>query len=183
MNYICRSSYHDLNALARVVSAPRPPPPATTCGHWLCGLSLASASTFALMACAADGPAQDLWADVTFTDRVHVMPVPDAPGGTPIAAPTPAVVPDGPHLTYHGGKVIQNVRVTQVLYGQGTYIPELTSPDGANMASAYSQMLTSGLSNRQDDSHPGSPAQAIGQGSFAGSVQITPEDSRNGSTI
>ncbi len=136
-----------------------------------------------LMSCAADLPAYDMLADVTFTDHVHVIPVPDAPGNTPIAAAAPAVVPDGAHLTYHGGKVIQDVRVTQVLYGPGNYIPELTSTDGVSMASAYTQMLTSGVFDWLDEYNTSSPAQAIGRGSFAGSVQITPADSRNGSAI
>ena len=32
-----------------------------------------------------------------------------------------------------------------MLYGSGTYIPQLTSTSGVNMASAYTQMVTSGV--------------------------------------
>src|SRR5260221_10739496 len=39
-------------------------------------------------------------------------------------------------LKYYGGKVIPNVKVYQVLYGTGTYIPEVS---GTNMGSFYTQ--------------------------------------------
>jgi hypothetical protein len=94
-----------------------------------------------------------------------------------------STLPAGTHLFYQGGKVIQNVRVVQVLYGSGTYIPELTSTSGVNMASAYTQMVTSGLFDWLHEYDTTSPAQSIGRGSFLGSVQITPATSRNGSTI
>src|SRR6476646_2536097 len=51
--------------------------------------------------------------------------------------PPAPVAPAGAHLEYHGGNVITNARVAQVLYGSGSYIPEMTATSGLTMASAY----------------------------------------------
>jgi hypothetical protein len=91
--------------------------------------------------------------------------------------------PAGAHLTYYGGKVIQNVKVKQVLYGSGTYIPELTSVASPNMASFYTQVTNSAYFDWLSEYNTASPAQAIGRGSFLGAVSITPAASRNGATI
>ena len=126
--------------------------------------------------CVANAPIDD-HADVTFTDNVHAMPFQDANAKKPFTAPS------GAHLTYYGGKVIQDVKVVQVLYGSGTYIPQLTSTSGTNMASAYTQMVTSGVFDWLSEYNTSSPAQTIGRGSFGGAVQIAPASSRDGSTI
>src|SRR5262249_15108463 len=96
---------------------------------------------------------------------------------------SPKVAPAGAHLTYHGGKVIQNVNITKVLYGSGTFLPELTSTTGVNMDSAYTQMVTSGVFDWLLEYNTTSPAQSIGRGSFQSSVQITPAAAHNCSTI
>src|SRR5262249_10605128 len=96
---------------------------------------------------------------------------------------SPKVAPAGAHLTYHGGKVIQNVNITKVLYGSGTFLPELTSTTGVNMNSAYTQMVTSGVFDWLIEYNTTSPAQSIGRGTFQSSVQITPAAAHNGSTI
>lgn len=113
--------------------------------------------------------------DVTFTDRVHMMPVID---GATASAP-----PVGAHLDYHGGKVIQRVRIIQVLYGLGTYLPELTSTGGASMSAAYAQMTTSGALDWLSEYDTTTPAQVIGRGSFGGSFPIVPAASRGGTRI
>ena len=147
-----------------------------------CSLVLGALS---IIGCSMEvSPAETSAGTATYTARVRVMPmrnrdlVPTKPAT--IGAST---LPAGTHLFYQGGKVIQNVRVVQVLYGSGTYIPELTSTSGVNMASAYTQMVTSGLFDWLHEYDTTSPAQSIGRGSFLGSVQITPATSRNGSTI
>src|SRR5262249_24399262 len=88
-----------------------------------------------------------------------------------------------PHLNYCGGKVIQNARVVQVLYGSGTYIPEVTSTSGVNMATAYTRMDKSGVFKWLSEYSTSSPQQFIGEGSFGGSVQISPAASNDGSSI
>ena len=55
--------------------------------------------------------------DVTFTETVHAMPMTGADTHA-AAAIVPAVT--GAHLTYYGGKVIQNTSVVEVLYGAGS---------------------------------------------------------------
>ncbi len=140
-------------------------------------LPLAGATALAMVGCTAAPRSSDLAKDVTFTDHVHVMALLDNEGRA-----VRRVAPNA-HLDYHGGKVIQNVHVTQVLYGSGTYISQLTSTSGVNMASAYDQMLTSGVFDWLSEYDTASPAQTIGRGSFGSSVQITPDMSRNGSTL
>src|SRR4051794_29527110 len=54
--------------------------------------------------------------------------------------PRAAEAPSDAHLIYYGGHVVSNARVVQVLYGSGTYLPELA---GANMGSFYQQVLNS----------------------------------------
>ncbi|MGE5185331.1 MAG: pre-peptidase C-terminal domain-containing protein [Acidobacteriota bacterium] len=129
-----------------------------------------------MSACVADAPI-DNHADVTFTDSVHAMPYGADSGKHPLTAPS------GAHLTYYGGKVIQNVKVVEVLYGSGTYIPQLTSTTGTTMASFYTQGVTSGVWDWLTEYNSSSPAQTIGRGTFGGSKQITPASSRDGTTI
>ncbi len=121
--------------------------------------------------------------DVTLTDRIHMMPFRNSDNHDGLATEAASVAPAGAQLVYHGGKVIQNAHVVQVLYGSGSYIPQLTSTSGVNMASAYTQMVTSGVFDWLNEYNTTSPAQTIGRGSFGGVVQIAPAASRNGSTI
>jgi hypothetical protein len=132
--------------------------------------------------CMAEATSPDP-SDVTYTDHVHAMPFRDNDSHDATAAPPAPVAPPGAHLDYHGGKVLQNVHITQVLYGTGTYIPEITATTGATMASAYNQMLSSGVLDWLNEYNTTSPAQTIGRGSFGTSLQISPAAARNGSTI
>ena len=90
--------------------------------------------------------------------------------------------PAGAHLNYYGGRVLTNPKVVQVLYGSGTYISQLTSATPPSMASAYTQMVASGvfdwLSTEYDTT---SPVYRLGRGTFEGVVQITP--SRTGALL
>jgi ABC-type phosphate transport system substrate-binding protein len=115
-----------------------------------------------------------------------VMPV--RTGSTPRTASTPS----GAHLTYYGGKVIPSVSVVQVLYGSGTYTPEVQNTVAPSIASFYtgitaspyfdwlSEYGTVGLNGQ--DGLAGS-GQTIGRGSFAGQIQITPAPGNDGATI
>lgn len=132
--------------------------------------------TLVLAGCVTDADV-----DITYTDHVHAMPYRssgDDPGGHgPLETPS---APSGAHLTYYGGNVIQNVKVTQVLYGSGTYISQVS---GSQMGSFYQQAEASGVWDWLNEYNTSSPAQSIGRGSFASQKQITPTSSRDGSTI
>jgi len=141
---------------------------------------LAALGALVVAGCSAEAISADNAGDVAPTGGAHAMPLRERGHETAALA---LVAPSGAHLTYYGGKVIQNVHITQVLYGMGTYIPELTSTAGVNMASAYNQMATSGVFDWLSEYNTASPAQAIGRGSFGGSLQIAPAASRNGATI
>jgi|GEM_PF-5684931 len=121
---------------------------------------------------AAPAPLRD---DVMFTDHAHAMPL---GGASSTRAGLASATGD---LRYFGGRIIANARVTQVLYGPGQYLPELTATTGATMASAYTQWLTSGVLDWL--SEYGTAAQAIGRGAFAGAVQIAPAAARNTAQI
>lgn len=128
-------------------------------------------------ACAAYTPDVEQSRDVTYTDHVHAMPYRDP------NAPRPYFAPAGAHLTYYGGKVVQNANVVQVLYGSGTYIPQLTASSGTTIGSFYAQTLGTGVYDWLNEYNTSSPAQSIGRGTFASRVQIAPAAARNGSTI
>ncbi len=105
-----------------------------------------------------------------------------------------ATAPAGAHLTYYGGKVISNVRVIQVLYGSGTYTPEVQDPsptDGTSIASFYTGVTNSThfdwLSEYDTtiaaaNGQPGTQ-QHIGRGSFVQQIQITPAAADNAATV
>jgi serine protease len=114
-------------------------------------------------------------------DRIHTMPFRDSKDGV-TGAPAP-VAPAGAHLTYQGGKVIQNANVIQIRYGSGTYIPQLTATTGATMATAYTQMLGQGVFDWLSEYNTTSPAQTIGRGTLGGNLQISPSAANNGATI
>ncbi|MCE9578987.1 MAG: hypothetical protein K8W52_38035 [Deltaproteobacteria bacterium] len=117
--------------------------------------------------------------EVTFTDRVGIMPM---QRGSAIATPSPAL-PLTAHFTYYGGKVIQHPSVVLVRYGAGSYISQLTAASGATMASFYTEAITSGVYDWLNEYDTVSPAQSFGRGAFAGTVQITPAVGNNGATI
>lgn len=122
--------------------------------------------------CSAPGSAAPGSADpVMFTDHVHMLKLHDRPAASPGA------------LIYQGGKVIEHVNVTQVRYGSGSYIPELTATSGVRMETAYTQMVTSGVIDWLSEYSTAWSAPRIGRGSVEEPVEISPTASRNGSTI
>jgi len=133
--------------------------------------------------CMAQATSPDGSNDAQFTDRVHQMPFRESGNHDGTVDPPAPVAPAGAHLTYRGGKVIQNANIFKVLYGTGTYISQLTSTASPNMGTAYGQMMGSGVFDWLNEYNTTSPAQTIGRGTFGGSVQITPAAARNGATI
>ena len=115
----------------------------------------------------------------TFTDgNVHAMPM-----RTPEQLQQGARNAAGSaHLTYYGGKVVQNANVVQVVYGAGTYAAGVNSGT-TNMGTFYSSVLNSAYMDWLTEYNTTSPAQTIQRGTFHGKVQITPASSRDKSTI
>jgi hypothetical protein len=148
--------------------------PRQGCFHRTRSLLLVASVGALGVGCADPGVAATATEAVMFTDHVHMLPLRDRTGGSAIPAGTPI---------YHGGKLIQNVGVTQVLYGEGSYLPELTATTGPRMESAYKEMVTSGVIDWLSEYNTAFPDQVIGRGSFRTSVRISPAASRNGSVI
>ncbi len=105
------------------------------------------------------------------------------PEGTPLpTAPTSPTSPTAPgaRLVYHGGKVISNVKVYQVLWGPNVWTKTVT-----DMAAFYTAVTNSEyfdwLGSQYDtvgrksvlDGHTTSN-QNIGRGTFGGTIKITP---------
>ncbi|HEY0477394.1 MAG TPA: VCBS repeat-containing protein [Kofleriaceae bacterium] len=109
--------------------------------------------------------------DIAFAVRVHGMPVRLS------AAPAPA--PPGANLRNHGGRIIAAPKVVQVLYGPGSYLPELTSAPPPNMASAYREMVASSVFGWLAEYNTASPLRRFGRGRFRQSTQIDPAAPRN----
>lgn len=85
--------------------------------------------------------------------------------------------PSGATLTYYGGRVISNVEVVQVLWGQGNYLPQVTSTGTPSMKSFYTNVLKSPYVDwLVEYNTPASRGtnQTIGHGTFLGQYQITP---------
>ncbi|HEY6911505.1 MAG TPA: hypothetical protein VI356_19150, partial [Myxococcales bacterium] len=100
--------------------------------------------------------------------------------------PVPAAAPAGAHLTYHGGRVISNVQVVQVLYGTGTFIPQVAGTVSPNMGTFYSGVGASAYFDwltEYNTTVAGGTNQSIGRGAFVSRVQITPAAGNNGATI
>ena len=88
----------------------------------------------------------------------------------------------GALLHYYGGKVVQNAKVVQVIYGAGTYMTGVNSGT-TNMGTFFSSILNSVYVDWLTEYNTTSPVQHIGRGTFNGKFTITPATNRNGSTI
>jgi hypothetical protein len=102
-----------------------------------------------------------------------------------------AAAPAGAHLTYYGGKVISNVQVTQVLYGAGTYTPEVSGTGAQSIAAFYAGVTNSAYLDwlseydttiNAANGQPGTQ-QHIGRGTFVSQKQIIPAAGNNGATV
>ena len=97
--------------------------------------------------------------------------------------------PAGAHLTYYGGPVVSSIKIVVVYYGNGAYLPQL-STDLPNFYTAvtngtYMDMLSE--YSTQGVSGGGTTGNEIiargGSNAFLGSYTITPSATNNGSTI
>jgi hypothetical protein len=96
--------------------------------------------------------------------------------------------PAGAHLSYFGGPVISNAHVVEVLYGTGSFLPQVSSTSTPSVASFFGDLLgtNSGyisLLTQYNTTISGGTNQTIGNGTFDGLFQITPSAANNGSTI
>jgi hypothetical protein len=112
--------------------------------------------------------------------RVHVMHT-----SNEVSA---ASAPSGAHLAYFGGRVVSNLQVVQVIYGTGSYIPQVTSTASPSMATFYQGVLNSPyvdwLTEYDTNTQPAPESnQIIGRGAFVSQVVITPSAANNGATI
>src|SRR6267142_412333 len=100
---------------------------------------------------------------------------------------TPFAAPAGAHLTYRGGPVISNVQVYQVLYGSGSYAPQISATTTPSIASFFGDIGNStfltGMLSEYNTNISGGTNQIIGAGTFAGQFAIVPAAGNNGSTI
>lgn len=112
--------------------------------------------------------------------RLHVVLWKDS------SAPIGFAAPAGAHLTYFGGPVISNAHVVEVLYGSGSYAPQVSSTAPPSIASFFGDLLTSGyisLLTQYNTPASGGTGQTIGNGTFDGLFQIVPSAANSGSTV
>jgi hypothetical protein len=99
----------------------------------------------------------------------HLMPTP-SPGPHVFASVPPA----GAHLTYFGGRVVSNIQVVQVLWGAGTFAPEVTATGKGSISQLFTQLTTSSYLDWLKEYNAN--GQTIGRGTFAGQRTITPSN-------
>ena len=106
-------------------------------------------------------------------------------GGSPSpAGKAAAAAPAGVLLTYFGGRVVSNMQVVQVLYGTGSYLPQVTTDIGNFYQGVLNSAYVDWLSEYNTTGLPSPTSnQSIGRGSFLSQVTITPSAANNGSTI
>jgi len=110
------------------------------------------------------------------------------PHGKAGAAVGVAAAPAGAHLSYFGGPVISNVHVVEVLYGSGSYLPQVAGTTTPNMETFFSDLTGThsgyiSLLTQYDTPASGGTGQTIGNGMFDGLFQIVPSPGNDGSTI
>ncbi len=95
--------------------------------------------------------------------------------------------PFGAHLSYFGGRVVSNIQVVQVLYGTGSYIPQVTTTNSPSMATFYQGVLNSPYVDWLTEYNTTDPVagtnQIIGRGTFSSQVTITPAPQNDGPVI
>jgi hypothetical protein len=108
------------------------------------------------------------------------------PNTSATLGPVGFAAPAGAHLSYFGGPIISNVQVIQVLYGSGSYNPQVAGTTSPTMGNFFADITSTGLiSLLQQYNTPvsGGTGQTFGNGTFAGLFQIVPAAANNGSTI
>lgn len=137
---------------------------------------------------AQNGSAQVVAPQIYSRPRVHIIRLNEAGTGP---ATAPVIVAD-PHATYFGGPVLANVHIVQVIYGSGSFVPNLLGTATPTVAQYYTDLVQSPLLDMlfeystagvtANDGTAGT-GQTIAHGSFDGVFTITPSAANNGSTI
>ena len=96
--------------------------------------------------------------------------------------------PPGAHLQYFGGRIVSNIQVVEVLYGTGSYIPQVTSTASPSVATFYQGVLNSPYVDWLTEYNtvgqpPPTSNQVLGRGSFLTQVTINPSAPNNGTVI
>lgn len=104
------------------------------------------------------------------------------------ASPQSGSAPAGAHLSYFGGPVVSNAHLVQVLYGTGSYNPQVAGSSSPTMGNFFGDLLgaNSGyisLLTQYSTNFSGGTNQTIGNGTFDGMFQITASTANNGATI
>jgi hypothetical protein len=102
--------------------------------------------------------------------------------------PTGLSAPAGAHLSYFGGPIITNAQVIQVLYGSGSYNPQVAGTSSPTMGQFFGDFTGSGsglitLLAQYNTNISGGTNQFFGNGKFGGLFQISPSGGNNGSII
>lgn len=133
-------------------------------------------------------PAQTTTTKKRLEHPLHIVPLIMPGSRSPITEQPIA----GANVTYFGGPVISNVHVVVVLYGAGSYLPNISSTTPPSAASFFTDIPASSLFDMLTeystvdvatvDGLPGSN-QTIGHGFFDGQFTITPSAANDGNTI
>ena len=104
------------------------------------------------------------------------------------AAPKPFSAPPGAHLVYFGGRIVSNIEVVQVIYGAGSYLPQITNTASPSVATFYQGVLNSAYVDWLTEYNtvgqpPPTSNQVLGRGSFRSQANITPSAANNGTVI
>ncbi|HKD80619.1 MAG TPA: choice-of-anchor D domain-containing protein [Candidatus Angelobacter sp.] len=94
--------------------------------------------------------------------------------------------PAGAHLQYFGGPVISNVQIVEVLYGNGSYLPQVAGTVTPNVGTFFSDITGSSFMDMLSEYNTtiaGGTNQVIGHGTFVGLFTIIPSAANNGTTI
>jgi hypothetical protein len=85
-----------------------------------------------------------------------------------------------PHLRWYGGPVLQHVKVVEVVYGDGTYLPQVTGDAAPNIPSFFSQVTNSSYFDWLSEYSAGN--RWIQRGSFVDRYTITPSFENDGAS-
>jgi hypothetical protein len=98
-----------------------------------------------------------------------------------VTTATVAVAAPTPKLNYYGGEVLANPKLVQVVWGTGTFLPEVTNSSAPNVASFLDAYIDSPSFAWMSEYSAG--GRTIGPGSFGGRYTITPSDANDGATL
>ncbi|HET9791033.1 MAG TPA: Ig-like domain repeat protein [Candidatus Angelobacter sp.] len=124
-----------------------------------------------------------------FRPPIHIVPFRE-PGAVNTRL---NLFPAGSHVTYFGGPVISNVHIVMVLYGAGSYLPNIAGTATPTMANFFTDITQSTLFDMLSEystagvtaaSGTAGTNQIIGHGFFdAPQITIAPAPANNGATI